>query len=192
VFNFFDFATEIYRERFGAHSTPYLLPALYGGELGPHEPYEALFVLQDPSRSYTEKNWKPCGTVSDAIERHRSIFRSWAFEPESNQAALFGSFSLQPPRRRTRRSFFQRFYVTDIWKDGKPGDYWLRKLSAELREVQADVVVFVGSEGRRGEEYVEQARKFYIPHPGAHGVTRDEYRKHVEALIGQITVRHLP
>jgi hypothetical protein len=49
AFDFFTFASQIYKERSGAHATPYLLPALYGGELGPNEPYEALFILQDNS-----------------------------------------------------------------------------------------------------------------------------------------------
>lgn len=186
VFNFLNFAAQVYKERPAAHPTPYLLPALYGGDSGPNDQYETLFILQDPSKTYTEDNWRPCHSVNDAIERHRWIFRSWAFEPGTNQAILFSKFNQQRPSRRNRRSFFQRFYVTDIWKDCIPENYWLNKLQVELRGIQADEIVFVGGEAQKGAGLVGHSRKFYITHPGAHGMTVKQYGVCVQELWQQI------
>ncbi len=155
-----------------------------------------LFVLQDPSVSYTEDRWKPCQTVTDAIDQHRRIFRSWAFEPGSNQGILFGKFNMHPVHRKNRRSLYQRFYVTDVWKDGVPQDYWRRKLRTELREVKASLILFVGRDpwkegskildGAGGERMIDQ-----IKHPGVrhYGVTEAEYRNQVDELWHRITAK---
>jgi hypothetical protein len=196
AFDFFTFASQIYRERTAAHPTPYLLPALYGGELRADESYEALFILQDPSKSYTANSWKACKTVQEAIVRHRSIFRSWAFEPESHQAILFSKFNMQPARRKRRRSFYERFYVTDVWKDGQREEYWRRKLQIELREVKARLVLFIGSEasgeGRRLLDDADHERMIdRIDHPGVrrYGTTTEDYRKQVDELWRRITAK---
>jgi hypothetical protein len=108
VFRFEEFARDIYRETSNAHRQPFLLPALYGGELV-HE-YESLFVLEAPSVSFTEARWRPCNTAEKAIQNHRRIFLDWAYRGKLTY--LFKTLF-----RTSSADFYRRFYVTDVWKD---------------------------------------------------------------------------
>src|ERR1700751_3294931 len=78
VFDFTDLATRIYSEKRGLHKSDFLLPALYGGELSKEAAngrFKALVVLEEPSLPETEAGWVgACGSVKEAIGRHREIF----------------------------------------------------------------------------------------------------------------------
>src|SRR5688500_12715179 len=76
-FDFADFARTIYSEKSGAHAEPFLLPALYGGSAT--DGYEAVFVLEAPSVSFTEARWKRCDSANIAVQQHRRIFHEWAY-----------------------------------------------------------------------------------------------------------------
>lgn len=195
-FTFLNFAKAIYHDKTSAHQIPFLLPALYGGNLGQADkPYEALFVLQDPKVSVTEDGWRkftqPCDTVEKAIQRHREIFLGWAYKSNSNQAFLFERFS---PRG---ADLFQRFYVTDIWKDRKPrrpgsgedGQYWIKKLKIELREIRADRIIFVGDDAKKyGLRLIRPGSKtpHEVAHPQRKGMTRQEWQGYVSNLNEEI------
>jgi hypothetical protein len=75
-FDFAEFAHRIYLERPNEANQPFLLPALYGGESRGR--YEAMFVLEAPSASFTRARWEPCSTPQEAIAIHRRIFLDWA------------------------------------------------------------------------------------------------------------------
>lgn len=180
-FSFPSFARAIFHDR------AFMLPALYGGELEQGDnAFEALFVLQDPSKGFTERRWKPCATPEQAIEQHRSIFLEWAYKDGSNQAILFKSFSP------TDAEFFRRFYVTDCWKDGTfKSRYWRLKLRIELHEVHALRVIVVGEKAWMA---VMSALKgspiptpiFSIIAPWKKGMTPQEYETHVSDLWAKI------
>jgi hypothetical protein len=177
-FDFTEFARNIYREKHTAHQQPFLLPALYGGESS--QTYEALFVLEAPSVSFTEKLWRPCDTTEIAIQTHRAIFLDWAYR--GKQAYLFRSFdqmSLEnvpySPTELPKPEFFRRFYVTDVWKDAafkenrrdrKYEEYWLSKLAIELEMVSARRVIFIGREAELGRPFVPNGiPTHHIPFP---------------------------
>lgn len=144
-FTSLNFAEAIYDEM------RFMLPALYGGELGHSDKgYEALFVWEAPLIPFTKERWTPCDTVLSAMQRHREIFHEWAYQPGTNQSVLFDAFCSP-----TDAEFFKRFYITDIWKDGgkrASKQYWIRKLRTELREVRADHIVFVSDTAWRWRE----------------------------------------
>ena len=195
-FDFTEFARNIYRENPKAHQQPFLLPALYGGEAD--QTYEALFVLQDPSVSFTEKLWRPCDTTEMAIQTHRAIFLDWAHR--DNQAYLFKSFdrtvsedSPLSPVGLSSTDFFRRFYVTDVWKDAafvenrrnrEYKEYWLSKLAIELAMVSARRIVFIGREAERGRPFVLNGiPTHYITFPSWR---RKDYQDHVVRLAEEI------
>jgi hypothetical protein len=196
-FTFVNFARAIYHDKTGAHQSPFLLPALYGGKLGQGDkPYEALFVLLEPSIQKTEEGWKkrkqPCDTADKAIQRHRDIFLEWAYKSNSNQVLLFECFSP------TGADLFQRFYVTDIWKDRTPsrpttseaGQYWMKKLAIELREVSAERIIFVSDDAKRyGVPLIHHGSTPHlhdIPHPQRPGMTRQQWEGYVTKLRVEI------
>jgi len=178
-FNFVEFAATIYRENPQAYVEPFLLPALYGGEVC--REYEAMFVLQAPSLKFTLQYWgDPCDTDENAIERHRQIFLKWAYMPKSFQIDLFRSFDP------TGSTFFQRFYVTDLWKDARTettaespedyleahwlatlptrqyNEYWDKQLELELNNVPTKHIIFVGREPEKRQGLLH--REVYTYH----------------------------
>jgi hypothetical protein len=111
-FDFTAFAQKIYCDSPEIYLVPpaiekeerFLLPALYGGEVGDGDSrgrFEALIVLEAPSISFTKAAWnrywtKQCASPEEAISRHREIFsggRSGDHKP-TYSAAL--SVSHQP------------------------------------------------------------------------------------------------
>lgn len=187
VFPFEDFARDIYRERSNVHSQPFLLPALYGGELV--EEYEALFVLEEPSVPFTEARWKQCNTTEAAIRNHRQIFLDWAYR--GIRALLFKSLFTT-----VEYDLFKRFYVTDVWKDAafkenrrNQGyrEYWLSKLAIELQHVCTRCVIFVGKEAARAGRPLIQGRRilaYDIPFPNR--ISRERFKEHVASLAGNL------
>jgi hypothetical protein len=174
------------RQKPEAHSVPYLLPALYGGELnGNGEQYEALFVLQDPSLGETERNWRRCETPEEAVQLHRSIFTGWAFKLSTNQCRLFQTFS--GAFGKTENPFFKRFYVTDIWKAGLGTNdkrFWRGKLRIELREVRAKRIIFIGSQALTARVLLRKGTKYHhirFPYAGL-----SDYATNVAQLLQEI------
>jgi hypothetical protein len=196
-FDFTEFARNIYREKLEAHRLPFLLPALYGGELSQN--YEALFVLEAPSVSFTEKHWRPCHTTEMAIQTHRAIFLKWAYR--SKRAHLFKSLeqtdsesTLLSPIGLSNTEFFRRFYVTDIWKDAafmkrkdrEYKEYWLSKLATELEMVSARRVIFIGKEAERGRCFVPSGIPTHsVPFP-SRWITEEDFKRHVARLAEEI------
>lgn len=145
-FNFEAFAREVYSENPAVAEDPFLLPALYGGEVSDGEAitrFKALVVLEEPSKSFTRNHWTtPCATPEEAIRTHREIFFRWAcMEPQCELFRIFVELS-------TAQHFFQHLYITDVWKDAafkeklkqdNPGygRYWRSKLETEIRSVAA-------------------------------------------------------
>jgi hypothetical protein len=82
-FDFLAFAKQIHGEiGTSLDKEPYLLPALYGGELGPNsDRFDAIIVLHEPLLSLTrELSGEPnCSTTETALQRHRNIFVHWAY-----------------------------------------------------------------------------------------------------------------
>ena len=183
VFDFTDFARKIYSEKPEIYIVPlpideeeFLLPALYGGDGGHGETsstFEALVVLEGPSKPFTKKLWKTqCVSPEEAITRHREIFYRWAFI--GPQAELFRGLVGEP----SKGDFFRRLYITDVWKDAafrenrrasNPGyeRYWRSKLQIEISGVATGRVIFVGGEARdAGLEYVPpDTPRDHIPFP---------------------------
>jgi hypothetical protein len=171
VFNFTDFAREIYYENSEVREEKFLLPALYGGNLADGEgrgKFKALVVLQNPLFTFTRERWRTqCATPEDAVERHREIFfQWWRLRQNPELTELFRIFVDKPS---TAEEFFQRVYVTDIWKDAKDtedvisrkkdreyGHYWRSKLAIEIKGVAAatERVIFVGAQARSGFQFV--------------------------------------
>jgi hypothetical protein len=163
-FHFPSFARQIHEEtRSALQDEPYLLPALYGGELGPDSEYfEAIIVLHEPLLSITRKFWgTPCDTTEMAVRRHRDVFvQQWAY-----QYNPFHFFTLLDELHSHRfmpstQEFFGHYYVTDVWKDAAPKKkrneeeyrrYWRSKLRMELQSVPAKRIILVGSEAAQDE-----------------------------------------
>jgi hypothetical protein len=190
-FDFYGFAKGIYEETAGVHPQSFFLPALYGGESS--ERYEVLFVLEAPSVSFTEYRWSPCYTTEKAIQNHRAIFFDWAYS--GKQAHLFRLFDPTPS---TSAEFFQRFYVTDMWKDAefkmRRGDraykeFWFSKLEIELQKVPARRVIFFGNEALRGKRFVRNGVNDGVP---LHHIrlpsyiTEEEFKGHVARLAEEM------
>jgi hypothetical protein len=201
LFDFTEFARRIYLDRPDAHRHPFLLPALYGGESS--QRYEALFVLQDPSVSFTEHHWKPCETAEMAIRTHRTIFLEWAHR--GKQSHLFRLFeeslssgAKPSPIGTASKGFFRRFYVTDIWKDAafkqngrdrEYREYWLAKLALELENVRARRVIFVGQEAELGQRFVPSGTQIHhIPFPGQ-WIAEEVFKGHVARLGKEVNPR---
>ena len=197
-FDFTEFAQDIYRQISDAHPQPFLLPALYGGISD--QTYDALFVLEAPSVSFTEKRWLSCSTPEEAIQIHRAIFFDWAFR--GKQAHLFSSiyrtgsnYDSPAPTKITIVEFFSRFYVTDIWKDaafkvrGKDQwyrDYWLSTLADELNKVPTQRIIFIGKEARQGLQFVRQGIPIhFVPFP-SQWISEDDFKWHVARLMEEI------
>ena len=146
AFRFEEFAADIYRELPNAHRQPFLLPALYGGSLDqrrePVQKYEILFGFSTPSVAFTERRWPTqCDNSKDAVEFHRRIFFKWAYA--GVQAYLFRSLY----ENQDFEIFWQRFYVTNLWKDTENRlTYWKSKLKIELENVSARLIVFAGED----------------------------------------------
>jgi hypothetical protein len=123
TFDFMDFARMIYADPDKpavAEQEKYILPALYGGDLGGgggSNKFKALVVMQNPLFTITKQLWKECTTPEQAVKRHREVFFQW-WRRKSNPelAELFRIFVDKPS---TAEEFFRRVYVTDIWKDAK-------------------------------------------------------------------------
>jgi|GEM_PF-5296119 len=193
MFDFTEFARTIYSERPQLHPK-YLMPAMYGGE--PTLMYDALFVLQDPNESFTATRWEPCETVEAAIKIHRRVFLAWASQLFPD--ILFGAFHAGAA------DFFERFYVTDFWKDGKfkerdkhPEDkqYWRSKLAIEMMKVPARCIITVGNVARTEVGQLKRKRLVWEGVPIHHvsfpsreqrGITPEGYKKEVAALIEKI------
>jgi hypothetical protein len=145
-FNFNAFADEIYLER-PVSAPPFLIPALYGGQV--QNNCEVLFVLEAPSDNFTLERWSSCTSSAEAVTQHRRIFYDWAFRKSLPSLLFRGICGDASPQ-----DFFERFYVTDIWKDARSRrtaaerDYWRAKLNRELNGVLAKHVVTLGSEAR--------------------------------------------
>lgn len=149
AFDFDAFARNIYDAP--SPVTPFLWPALYGGEGESGQEYQALFVFLQAFNKQKEwrRHWETqqCGSAHEAIQTHRRIFFDWAYSSPS--ADLFNLFG----KRNSIKKFYQRFYITDLWKDHNPErhEYWLSKLEIELQRVPTQCVIFVGTEpARRG------------------------------------------
>ncbi len=148
----------------------FLRPALYGGETHNEqagESFEALVVLEAPSVPFTRREWKnyevPCASPEEAVSRRRKIFFKWAFG-EQRQAELFGGLLGGKPA--TEVEFFQRLYITDIWKDPALTNershlrYWQSKLEEEIRGTPTRDVVFLGESAHRyGEPSLARGSK---------------------------------
>jgi len=198
-FDFTEFARNIYQETPELHEQSFLLPALYGGESG--QSYEALFVLEAPSVSFTEKRWSPCNTIEEAIQKHRAVFFEWAFS--GKQAHLFRSFaqmafgdSLLSQVELTTREFFRRFYVTDVWKDAlfntqrgnrRYKDYWLSKLAIELEKVPTQRVIFIGRQAEQGGKLFIRSGfpTHYVPFP-SRWLSEEIFKTEVARLTEEI------
>jgi hypothetical protein len=171
-FIFEDFARKIYCEK--PHPTPrFLFPALYGGALDqrrePVQEYKIMFVLDAPSRQFTKAGWRQCNipaTHNAAIQCHRQIFLNWAYDDNQNSTLVRHLFtSLCGERPTTDSDFYERFYITDAWKDAvhdkaaynrmtrvaqqQYDEYWLCKLRIELQHVYTRRIIFVGQEAAR-------------------------------------------
>ena len=191
-FRFEEFAKDIYREISNAHRQPFLLPALYGGEFS-EELYEALFVLEAPSVSFTEARWKQCNTAEDAIRNHRRIFLDWAYS--GKQAHLFNLFMT------SSTDFYRRFYVTDVWKDAafrerigdsKYREYWRSKLAVELQHVRTRRVIFVGREAAlAGRPLIKNRLIHEIPFP-SHRISDEQFKRYVDILAQELGIRPGP
>lgn len=165
VFDFLEFARGVYSDprRPAVGEAKYVLPAFYGGlSDGVGKEYEALVVLESPSKKFTKDRWNsPCNNLEDAIKRHREIFFQWAFDRSTGQQAEV--FEVLVGRPSTAKEFFRRLYITDVWKDwefkeklkrSSPrylayGRYWRSKLEVEIKSVAAKRVVFIGDHACR-------------------------------------------
>lgn len=196
-FDFREFARNIYQEHFSIHPEPYLLPALYGGESS--YIYEALFVLQAPSVSFTETRWRQCNNPETAIQQHRAIFLDWAYR--GYQFHLFTAFGPEPSI-----NFFRRLYVTDVWKDAGISKcifenseykrYWRSKLAFELENVPTRCVITVGREAqievgmlKRKGFLRPDTQLLHISFPSGQqrGITQEGYKNEVATLIEQLS-----
>jgi hypothetical protein len=193
VFRFEEFAKDIYREIPNAHRQPFLLPALYGGDCAAE--YEALFVLEAPSVSFTEDHWRQRSTpepedANGAIKNHRRIFLEWAYN--GKQAYLFKSLFMT-----SSADFYRRFYVTDVWKDAafrersgdlKYSEYWLAKLAVELQHVSTRHVIFVGKEAAlAGWPFIKNRAVFKhkIPFP-SQWISNEQFKGYVDTLAQEL------
>jgi hypothetical protein len=140
------FAKEIYAQSSKLPSTPFLWPALYGGKGEPGHEYKALFVFEKalPRDNLWRKKWgnSPCGCATDAIRTHRWIFLDWAFK-NAHTASLFKLFGVSGPTD----TFYEQFYITDLWKDHNPEHrpYWKDTLKIEFQCVRTQCVILVGT-----------------------------------------------
>ncbi len=163
AFDFIEFARKICADpaRPPVGEEQYVLPVFYGG-LSDGESateYEAMVVLESPSRSFTMPRWKGCQSLEEAIDAHREIFFQWAFSAIP-QAEVFRVLVGTP---QTAAEFFRRLYITDVWKDWgfkdklkrtnpgyiQYGRYWRSKLEMELKNVATRRVVFLGGHASR-------------------------------------------
>ncbi|MDQ1612124.1 MAG: hypothetical protein QOG00_2055 [Pyrinomonadaceae bacterium] len=195
MFDFTEFARSIYDKWPPAHERPYLLPALYGGE--PTMMYDAMFVLEAPSVPFTEDRWESCYSVEAAIRIHRKVFLVWA--SQGYCSILFRTFLTTPT------DFFERVYVTDVWKDARACEqkvgsseyksYWRSKLAIELNSVPTQCVITVGGVAQREVGQLRRAGLIgeglkieHIGFPGGRrqGITYESYGKDVAALIEKI------
>src|ERR1035438_8188872 len=124
----------------------FLLPAIYGGEVGDvklSKTFEALVVLEAPSVSFTREEWKkykaPCATPAEAIDRHRKIFFKWAFVNEFPRKLFEGLLKGKPA---TADEFFGRLYITDIWKVPATADEFFGRLY--ITDIWKDAVCTAG------------------------------------------------
>jgi hypothetical protein len=188
-FDFLAFAREIYTERPSAYASKrFLLPALYGGEAVAE--YEALFVLEAPSVSFTEARWTPCTSTEDAVRNHRRIFADWACR--GKQVYLFQHLFLP-----SKENFYKRFYITDIWKDSAFNEnkrnieyrrYWMSKLSTELNQVRARNIIFVGREAAVAGRPLIQNRTALIheiPFP-SQWISNEQFKGYVDSLAQRL------
>jgi hypothetical protein len=203
--DFTEFVRPIHREKANTHSQKFLLPAVYGGRLGSNmRRFHALFVLQDPSLKFTEERWnqkvgKECQTTEMAIEAHRSIFVDWA--NRDNQAYLFRFFyqlfypEYSDEHLPSVEEFFGLFYVTDVWKAGMTkdhdADYWPAKLKAELQNVPASRVIFVGGEAWKYQKFVPKGTPSYKIRFPRRAMRAAQFIGHVAQLATEIYNREV-
>jgi hypothetical protein len=164
-FDFLSFAKQIHEETGSARlEEPYLLPALYGGELDlGSDFFNAIIVLHEPLVTKTRQFWgdAPCTTTEMAIQRHREIFvQHWAYERQPfhffTRLDDIHSHAFMP----STQAFFRHYYVTDTWKDAAPKKkrkedvyrgYWRSKLRFELQNVPTKRIILVGPEAADDE-----------------------------------------
>ncbi len=164
---FLEFASRIYAERHGPPGKPpFWLPALYGGES--LNGFFAAVVLEQPSEWFMEKSkgkfWNPPpSSVADAVATHRRILFDWAKKfPQAELFQILINLSNKLPAlsskglrdltmdRSFEDEFFRRLYITDNWKDCLPDrDYWDVVLQGELANIQAEMILLVGTKARR-------------------------------------------
>lgn len=194
-FDFSEFARKVYAERKGLHAQRFLLPALYGGQQS--GTYEAAFVLESPSVSFTEKRWQRVSSAEEAVQTHRRIFHEWAYAGKSRilfeaiDRAILGDATRESA---SRDAFFFRYYVTDIWKDDQfrqdktvtYRDYWTGKLREELHGISTKRVVFVGRQAETAKIATPRGvPTHYLPFPGQ-WISETALRKEVTRLIGEL------
>jgi hypothetical protein len=190
-FDDFDaFASEIHNTP--APATPFLWPALYGGEAVPGQKYEVMFVFLKAldKKEEWQKTWltEQCCCATEATRTHRCIFFDWAFSSPS--AALFDLFG----ERRPIREFYKRFYITDLWKDHNPErrDYWLCTLRVELQCVPTQCVIFVGTEAagyglpRLKVGQVPRVPPYTVLFPTDRGPNKAKFEASLETLREQL------
>jgi hypothetical protein len=139
-----------------------------------------------------------CTSPEDAIKRHREIFfQWWRLRKNPELTELFRIFVDQSS---TKEEFFQRVYVTDIWKDAKDTDdvrirkknraygrYWRSKLSIEIHRVAhtTERIIFVGAEARSGFQFVPastRARCIVFPDWGH----KESFKAEFQQLLADI------
>jgi len=203
AFNFTDFARTIYvdpNRPAAGEEEPYVLPALYGGELAEgKDRFEALVVFQNPLFPFTKEQWNAqsqCTTPEEAIKRHRKIFFRWLAGKDAELGELFRLLADNPS---TAEDFFRRVYVTDIWKDAKNtdevnikkkhrpyGNYWRSKLKLEITAVAAERMIFVGKEARWGYQHVPQGTRARCTGFPTWGPNRKIFAAEVRQIIADI------
>jgi hypothetical protein len=203
AFDFLAFAREIYadpeRPVIGEEDR-YVLPALYGGDLGDGQgsnKFMALVVLQNPLFTFTKERWKtPCTTPAEAIKRHRQIFFQWLSTKDTELGELFRHLADSPSNV---EDLFRRVYITDIWKDAKDTgdvnirkkhrpyrDYWRSKLKIEITKVPTERVIFIGKEARWGYGHVpDETRRRSLVFP-TWGKNRKIFEMEVRQLIADV------
>jgi hypothetical protein len=203
AFNFTDFARAIYvdpNRPADGEEEPYVLPALYGGELAEgKDKFEALVVFQNPLFPFTKEQWNTqsqCAGPEEAIKRHRKIFFRWLAGKDAELGELFRLLADNPSNP---EDFFRRVYVTDIWKDAKNtdevntkkkhrpyGNYWRSKLKIEIASVPTQRMIFVGKEARWGYQHVPQGTRARCTVFPTWGPNRKIFAAEIRQIIADI------
>ncbi|MFH1724223.1 MAG: hypothetical protein ABII00_06330 [Elusimicrobiota bacterium] len=153
-FDFLRLADRVYKDYPSFDGVPYLLPALYGA----NEPtrVKCMVVLLSPALAETQRGFlfREPRTVAEALERHRSIFHSWAAKEPMKQffdlilKACGGEGQRFWFSEEGRNRFFSTLYVTDVWKaeSGKDDAYWFGVLREEIVGVRPRLCISFGKD----------------------------------------------